>query len=145
MTKIERQALVNHSAQKLFALVDDVRAYPELFAWCESAEVLAHTEFERVARLDIRIAGIRQSFTTKNTVSPPHRLEMALVEGPFKSLSGVWEFTELGPDACKIALTLNFEVAGAFAGAALALGFHKLGDRIVDDFCQAADRIYAGE
>jgi ribosome-associated toxin RatA of RatAB toxin-antitoxin module len=95
-----------------------------------------------VARLDLRFAGLTQSFTTRNTTDAPHRLHMHLVDGPLRSLEGEFTFTALGGDGCKIALALDFEYAGLLAGPALRLGFQGLANRLVDDFCSAAAKVY---
>src|SRR3546814_9111044 len=41
MPTIQRSALVEHSAARMFALVNDIAAYPRRFDWCEYAHVLA--------------------------------------------------------------------------------------------------------
>jgi len=140
MPHIHRHALVSHSARRMYDLVNDVPAYPRRFDWCESAEVLSASGDEMVARLALRAAGLRMAFTTRNTLSPPTRIALALEDGPFDSFDGVWSFHSLSEDACKVSLTLDFEVASKLIGAGLALGFQGLADRMVDDFCQAADR-----
>ena len=94
--EIRRSALVKYSPAQMFDLVNDVEAYPKRFAWCAGAQVLERGEDMVVARLDLKFAGFRQSFTTRNRLDPPRRLEMNLVEGPFRSLHGVWDFTALG-------------------------------------------------
>jgi ribosome-associated toxin RatA of RatAB toxin-antitoxin module len=141
--QIRRHALVRYSPAQMFDLVNDVEAYPTRFSWCANAEVV---ERERdsmlVARLDLRFAGLTQSFTTRNTTDAPHRLHMHLVDGPLRSLEGEFTFTALGGDGCKIALALDFEYAGLLAGPALRLGFQGLANRLVDDFCSAAAKVY---
>ena len=117
----------------MFDLVNDVEAYPKRFAWCAGAEVIERGEQMTVARLDLKFAGMRHSFTTRNTVDPPQRLQMSLVEGPFRSLEGVWEFVALG----------DADYAGRFGGGALKLGFQSLASRMVDDFCNEAAKVYA--
>jgi ribosome-associated toxin RatA of RatAB toxin-antitoxin module len=140
MPRIHRHALVSHSARRMYDLVNDVPAYPRRFDWCESAEVLSASGDEMVARLALRAAGLRLAFTTCNTLTPPTRIALALEDGPFESFDGVWTFHSLSEDACKVSLSLDFEVASKLIGAGLALGFQGLADRMVDDFCQAADR-----
>lgn len=142
MIEIRRSALVKYSPSQMFDLVNDVEAYPKRFAWCAGSEVLDRGDNVLVARLDLTFAGLRHSFTTRNTVDPPHRLHMALVEGPFRCLDGVWEFIALGDDGCKIAFTLDFDYAGRMGGMALKLGFQGLASRMVDDFCREAERTY---
>lgn len=138
MTRIQRHALVMHSASRMFHLVNEVGDYPAYFRWCEKATVLERGDDSMVARLDLRIAGLRTHFTTRNTWVAPTRLDLALVDGPFRRLEGHWTFHSLDEEACKVALTLDFDVAGSLVGSALALGFQGLADRLVDDFCRIA-------
>lgn len=143
MIEIRRSALVNYSPAQMFDLVNDVEAYPKRFPWCAGAEVIERTDDVLVARLDLKFAGLRQSFTTRNTVNPPTRLHMSLVDGPFRALDGVWDFTALGDAGCKVAFALDFEYANRFGAGALKLGFQSLANRMVDDFCREAERVYA--
>ncbi|MCE2944661.1 MAG: type II toxin-antitoxin system RatA family toxin [Lysobacteraceae bacterium] len=138
MTRIQRHALVMHSAGRMFHLVNEVEAYPRYFPWCERATVLERDAEGMVAKLDLRIAGLRTSFTTRNHWVEPVRLDLQLVDGPFRRLEGHWTFHALDEEACKVSLDLGFEVAGPLVGQALALGFQGLADRLVDDFCRIA-------
>jgi ribosome-associated toxin RatA of RatAB toxin-antitoxin module len=142
MIEIRRSALVNYSPAQMFDLVNDVEAYPTRFPWCADATVLDRGTDVLVARLDLKFAGLRQSFTTRNTVDPPHRLHMSLVDGPFRSLDGVWDFLALGDVGCKISLALDFDYASRLGGGAVKLGFQGLANRMVDDFCREAERVY---
>jgi ribosome-associated toxin RatA of RatAB toxin-antitoxin module len=139
MPSIHRHALVSHSARRMYDLVNDVADYPRRFDWCETAEEVSESAGEMVARLGLRAAGLRLAFTTRNTLKPPTRIALALEDGPFDSFDGLWTFHSLAEDACKVSLTLEFEVASKLIGAGLALGFQSLADRMVDDFCRAAD------
>ena len=142
MIQIRRSAIVPQSAEQMFDLVNDVAAYPRRFAWCADARVLASDEASITARLDLRLGGVTQGFTTRNTLERPVRITLALVEGPFRALSGTWTFMRLGDDGCKIALALDFDYAGLMAPV-LRSGFQKLADRMVDEFCREAERVYA--
>jgi ribosome-associated toxin RatA of RatAB toxin-antitoxin module len=95
-----------------------------------------------VARLDLKFAGFHHSFTTRNIIDHPRRLQVSLVNGPFRSLEGFWDFIPLGGEGCKVALELDFDYAGRLGGAALKLGFQGLASRMVDDFCREADKVY---
>jgi ribosome-associated toxin RatA of RatAB toxin-antitoxin module len=139
MPTIERSALVEHSAARMFSLVNDIAAYPRRFDWCETAHVLEADEAKVVARLDLGIAGLSTWFTTENTLVPPHHIDMVLREGPFKWLKGRWQFHALDESACKVTLTLDFEPNSKILGPAFVLGFQTLADRMVDDFVRVAD------
>ena len=140
MPVIQRSALVEHSAARMFSLVNDVAAYPRRFDWCEAAQVLEAGEERLVARLDLGMAGLRTWFTTENTLSPPHHIDMVLRDGPFRKLTGRWQFHSLDESACKVTLTLDFEPNSKILGPAFVLGFQTLADRMVDDFVRVADR-----
>lgn len=140
MTTVQRSAIVPFPAAAMFELVNDVAAYPRRFAWCEASEVIEASDEHMVARLDLRIRGLRLAFTTRNLLEPPERIALSLVEGPFRDFGGGWHFQPLGAEACKVALSLHFETAGKLVGSALAAGFRGLADHLVDDFCREARR-----
>jgi ribosome-associated toxin RatA of RatAB toxin-antitoxin module len=139
MPKIQRSALVEHSAARMFALVNDIEAYPRRFDWCEAAQVLEADDAHVIARLDLGLGALRTWFTTENTLSPPHHIDMRLRDGPFRKLSGHWQFHVLDESACKVTLTLEFEPLSRLLAPALTLGFQGLADRMVDDFVRVAD------
>jgi ribosome-associated toxin RatA of RatAB toxin-antitoxin module len=139
MPQIHRHALVRHSAKRMFELVNAVERYPDWFTWCASSEIIEQSEHLMRAKLELRIAGIRSAFSTRNTLSPTHKIVMELEEGGFKHLRGEWIFHALSEDACKVSLSLDFEASSLLAPA-FALGFQGLADKMVDDFCKQADR-----
>ena len=122
----------------MFALVNDVADYPKRFDWCEAAEVSADGPNQVIARMDVRFNGIGASFTTRNTADAPHSIRLELVEGPFRELRGEWRFVALRGGGCRIELDLDFDFAGNLLGSALALGFGRFADRLVDEFVNAA-------
>lgn len=140
MPVIQRSALVEHSAARMFSLVNAIEAYPRWFDWCETAQVQSADETRVVARLDLGLGGLRTWFTTENTLSPPHHIDMVLRDGPFRKLNGRWQFHALDESACKVTLTLDFEPQNRLLAPAFALGFQGLADRMVDDFVRVADR-----
>ena len=125
----------------MYDLVNEVEAYPRRFNWCSGAHVLSREADSVTARLDLRLGGMTQRFTTRNTLEAPQRITMQLVEGPFRALHGVWTFTALGEAGCKVALALDFDYSGLM-GPVLRAGFQKVADRMVDEFCREADRTY---
>ena len=139
MPTIKRSALVEHAASRMFALVNDVRAYPRRFDWCRAAEVLEEGSDRLVARLELGLGGFATWFTTENALAPPHAIDMHLRDGPFKRLEGRWQFHALDESACKVSLSLDFEPESLLLAPALAIGMQGLADRMVDDFVRVAD------
>lgn len=143
MIEIKRSALVRHTPEQMFDLVNDVAAYPKRFNWCTGAEVTSHDEHSLTARLDLAFAGLRHSFSTLNTLQRPERIDMRLVGGPLRSLDGRWRFEPLGDRGCKVSLDLRFDFHQRILGPALKLGFRGIADRMVNDFCAEAALAYA--
>lgn len=140
--KIERSALVVHSAAKMYQLVQDVPAYPDFLSWCTATLVHQQTEQKQTATLTVAVAGVVQKFTTINTLYAGERIDMKLLEGPFKDLQGAWSFVQLGEDGCKVSLNLNFEMRRGPVASVFGKGFGKIADRLLDDFCKRADEVY---
>ncbi len=142
MIEIRRSAIVRHTPEQMFDLVNDVEAYPSRFNWCVGAEVLSREADVVTARLDLKVAGLVQSFSTRNTLDRPRRLHMHLVEGPMRALEGTFTFDALGDEGCKVSLALDFDYPGRLGAAALRVGFKVLADRMVDDFCRVANVLH---
>jgi len=142
MPKITRSALVSHTPEQMFELVNDFARYPEFLPWCGASRVLESTGAAIVGELSIQKGSIRQSFTTKNTLMPPERIDLSLVDGPFKSLSGHWRFESVGEDACRVSLDLEFEFAGKLIAMAIGAVFSQIAGSLVDAFCYRADQLY---
>jgi len=128
----------------MFELVYDVGRYPEFLPWCHATKLLSETEDEICAELEVAKAGIHQTFSTCNRFERPQIMYLQLKEGPFKNLDGVWRFTPLRDDACKISLTLDFEFSGRLINLAFGAVFRQIADTMVDSFCQRAKEIYGG-
>ena len=92
----------------MFDLVADVEKYPEFMPWCGGAEVQTRDEHGMQASILISFAGMKQRFTTRNTHVYPDRIDLRLVDGPFSSLVGHWEFQPLAEDACKVLFTMEY-------------------------------------
>ena len=142
MTSITRSALVMHTAEQMFDLVNDVRSYPEFLQGCQATEVLAEGDDFIEARLTIAKAGVNQSFSTRNTLQRPQRMEMRLVDGPFTRFHGVWHFQPLSDEACKVSLDMDFDVGNKLAGVALGAVFKQVANMMVDAFVKRAKEIY---
>jgi ribosome-associated toxin RatA of RatAB toxin-antitoxin module len=141
MTVISRSALVMHSAQAMYDLVNDVASYPQFMDGCAGVEVFEHTEQTMLARLDLKKAGVQISLMTRNSLQSPRQIEMHLEDGPFKKLKGLWLFKPLTEEACKVSLDLEFEFNSRGMGLAASNLFAGVANNLVDSLCQRADKV----
>lgn len=142
MPQVSRSALVPFSAKQMYDLVNDVVSYPQFLPGCSGSTLLEHTENTMVASVDVSKAGIKKTFTTKNTLVDAQIIEMNLVDGPFKSLSGGWHFMALDDTACKVELKLDFEFSNALVAMAFGKVFQELTNNMVNSFTQRAKQVY---
>lgn len=149
MKQVSRSALVSATPQRLFELINDVEAYPQFVPGCAGARVISREGDQVVAALDIRKGLLRTSFTTRNTLRDGHSVHMALVEGPFRSLSGLWTLTPIqSPDGqalgCRVSLEVSFELSAAVPGSWLGPLFEQTVAGLVDAFVVRARQAPGG-
>lgn len=139
MPSVSRTAFVEHSAARMFDLVNDIAAYPQRFGWCTAARVVEQTQEHIVARLDVGLGAMRTWFMTENSLHPPARIDMQLREGPFRQFVGHWTFQQVTDQTCQIRFELDFEPVSRLLKPLLTLGLQSLADRMVSDFVRVAD------
>lgn len=142
MATVEKSALIKFSAQQMFALVDDIEAYPEFLPWCSGSRIITREGDIVEAELHIAKAGFNKKFATRNQNDGCDKIMMTLLDGPFSSLDGVWSFLALREDACKISLDLEFELNGRFANLAFGTVFNQICNTMVSSFTARAKQIY---
>ncbi len=142
MKEISRSAIVEHSAAEMYALVDDIEAYPRFLPWCKEARVELVGGKKR-ATLAAGLGGIRQSFTTLNENRPDEAIDLRLVEGPFKHFSAAWRFTPLSERACEIAFSVRYDFSSRALGKLLEPLFNEIADTMVDAFKRRADELHS--
>jgi ribosome-associated toxin RatA of RatAB toxin-antitoxin module len=143
MKKIERAALVQSSADRMYALVEDIESYPRFLPWCSRTEVYQRDEKVTAAAIHIAYHGIQQHFSTENLKEPGRAITMRLLQGPFKHLHGEWRFLPLGEDACKVEFCLSYELASTFLEALAGPVFHHIANTLLDAFVARAEALRA--
>lgn len=143
MSHIQRSALVNYSPKEMYQLVNNVADYASFLPWCRASTVSSETETEMLASVEIAKGVLRKTFTTKNHLQKNKRIELQLVDGPFKTLHGHWQFDALKTDnACKVSLDLEFEFDSAMMSIAAKPIFTQIANSLVDSFCKRAVEVY---
>lgn len=142
MVHVHKSALVPYRAEQMYDLVNDIAAYPQFVPGCRGARILSRESDRLRASIDLAKGRIHQSFTTENTLYPARRIEMRLVQGPFKSLQGTWIFSPLGAEGCEVTLDMRFEFSSRLIALAFGRFFQELSNSLVDAFCRRAAEIY---
>lgn len=143
MSQIKRSALVHYSPGEMYALVNDVERYPAFLPWCRSTRLLESTETEMKATIEIARGALNQAFTTHNIMDPGRRIEIRLVDGPFRKLHGFWRFTPLKREnTCKVELDLEYVFDSGLMSIAARPVFAQIANSLVDAFTRRAVEVY---
>lgn len=142
MHTVQRSVLVPYSRAQMFDLVADVAKYPEFMPWCGGTVVHKHDDKGMEASITISIAGIKQTFTTRNEHDYPRLITFHLVNGPFSTLTGNWEFQELAENACKVVYVMEYAFSSRTLEAVVGPIFNRIASSFIDSFTQRAQSVY---
>jgi len=143
MSHIKRNALVHYSPAEMYQLVNNVADYASFLPWCRSSSVKSESETEMIANIEIAKCVLNKTFTTHNQLHKDKRIALELVDGPFKKLTGFWQFDALKTEnACKVHLELEFEFDNALMSIAAKPIFTQIASSLVDSFCKRAVEVY---
>lgn len=142
MALVEKSVLIEHSALRMYQLVDAVEDYPKFLPWCNRTELKFRDERCTVATLYIDYHAVKSHFTTENTKEMPSRMTIRLVDGPFRRLEGAWSFKALGESACKIEFSLTYEFSSKLFEKIIGPVFNHIANTFVDAFVRRADNVY---
>jgi ribosome-associated toxin RatA of RatAB toxin-antitoxin module len=140
--EVRKTLLVPYTAEGMFDLIERAEDYPQFLPWCAGSRIVADHEGGMDASIDIAYRGIRSSFTTRNQHRYPEQIRLELVDGPFRSLVGHWDFLPLRAGACKVQLSLDYEFASGLLARAVAPVFDAIANSMVDSFAQRAEQMY---
>ena len=126
----------------MFELVNNIDDYSQFLNWCDSSSILNQSDDQITASVQINQGGLKQSFSTLNTLTPYKSIEMQLLDGPFDELSGEWRFKTLGENASKVHLTLQFKFKSMVIDMALSPIFKSIANSQLDAFVARAKYIY---
>jgi ribosome-associated toxin RatA of RatAB toxin-antitoxin module len=148
MKQVSRSVLLWYTPQEMFDLVTGVPDYPRFLPWCARGEIVEQRPDGVTARLHMAFAGVKHSFTTRNTHVPGQSVVITMVDGPFSQLDGHWKFMPIvKPDgtvvrACKVEFDMRYTFASRALEAVVSPVFDKVAATLVDSFVQRAEQVH---
>ena len=139
---VQRSILVPYSDQQMFDIVADIDSYDEFLPWCAHSEVLSSDGEDVEASLKVAYKNLSMTFSTRNKHRQPREISMQLKSGPFSQLSGAWSFQHLTDQACKIALSLEFEFESRMMSRMFSGAFEQIIISQIAAFEARAKQIY---
>ncbi|GEO82718.1 type II toxin-antitoxin system RatA family toxin [Pararhodospirillum oryzae] len=140
-THAEKRALP-YSPDQLYALVADIEQYPQFLPWCLATRIRKREGNLVVADMAVGFKMIRERFTSKVTLTPGKRIDVAYSEGPFKYLTNHWVF-EPAPDGTTIIdFFVDFEFRSLFLQKIMGALFGEAVRVMVSSFEKRAQALY---
>lgn len=144
MNVLTRSVRTTYGPDTMFDMVADIESYPHFVPWCQEATVMARLGNAVEASLRIAKGPLKLGFTTRNTLTPSERIDIDLVEGPFRHFRGVWSFEPLAKGSL-VTLRLEFDFASKLVGRLLAPVLEEVAGAMVRAFSTRADQLHDGE
>lgn len=142
MTHVKRSALLPYSVTQMYQLVNDVDSYPEFIPWCVKCEVVKEAKNEKQAVMYFASRGIKAAVTTRNDLIENQKITVHLIKGPFKHLTGNWEFHKIDERACKVELDMEYSFSNRLYEATLGPIFNQVANKLVSAFAKRAEEMY---
>ena len=139
---VRKSALVDHSAEQMFDLIEAAEDYPAFLPWCAGASILYRDETNVAAEIKVDFHGLRFALTTRNPKRRPDYMAIVLERGPFRKFEGEWRLTPLAPSACKIEFGLQYEFDSPLMGRMAGTVFDRITNTLVDAFVARAGDVY---
>lgn len=142
MTHIYHEIMEPYSAQQMFDLVNDINAYPQFVPDCIDTGVLQRDENLLLAYIEVEKFGFKKRFTTLNRLKEPSKIEITLIDGPFKKLVGAWTFTPISENQSKITFDLTFKFNSKLLDMTFTPIFKDIMKNMVIAFSNRAKQLY---
>ncbi|MCX8639492.1 MULTISPECIES: type II toxin-antitoxin system RatA family toxin [unclassified Gilliamella] len=142
MAQVFYEVVEPYSVEQMFALVNDIAKYPEFVPDCIASGIIKKQDNIIAAFIEVEKFGFKKSFTTLNQLNEPNSIDITLLEGPFKHLTGQWLFTPIEQNRCKISFRLDFEFKNKLLDLTFTPVFKEVMTNMVNAFSQRARQIY---
>ncbi|MDX1519135.1 MAG: type II toxin-antitoxin system RatA family toxin [Gammaproteobacteria bacterium] len=142
VTTIRKTATLPYTSGQMYTLVNDIESYPEFLPWCSEAQVHERYDDRLKASLTLKAGKLEHTLMTENSMEEDRLIQVRLIEGPFKHLTGSWHFRDQDDSRCHITLEMQFEFKNRILKMALNKTFNKIVNSLVDAFSQRARELY---
>jgi len=142
------QKILPYSPRQLFDLVAGIEYYPDFLPWCIGSRVTRREGDTVWADLIVGFGVLREAFTSKVTLSPPHsddsagRVDVTYLNGPFRHLNNHWIFQPTENGRCRIDFYIDFEFRSALLQKLMGAVFNEAVRRMVGAFETRAHKVY---
>jgi coenzyme Q-binding protein COQ10 len=136
------ERLIPFSPEQMFALVADIEKYPEFLPWCVGTRIREREGNLILADMVIGYKMFRERFTSRVTLTPQTRIDVAYTDGPFKYLNNHWQFLPAADGHCLVDFYVDFEFRSRLLQKMIGVVFGEAVKIMVHAFERRASEIY---
>ncbi len=142
MKAVKQCVTLPYSAAQMYAIVNAIEDYSSYLPWCSASEVFSRTPHEVVASITVTKGGAHSTFTTRNALIPNQQMELLLLDGPFKTWRGLWQFIAVDDQTCEVKFELDFDFHSKLLEMMVGPIFMHVTEGMVDAFAQRAKELH---
>ena len=136
-----QKKILRYTPDQMYALVADVRRYPEFLPWCAAARIVEQDESRLTADMTIGFKVFRETFRSEVELEPGREVRVRYLNGPFRYLNNTWKF-QPHPAGVEVDFFVDFEFRSALLRAAIGLVFNEAVQMMVRAFERRAMALY---
>ncbi len=142
---------VGHSADDMFALVADVRAYPEFVPLCQTLRIRGEAPLHEnssviVADMTVAYKMFKETFTSRVELHPDRReILVTYLDGPFRKMENRWRFEPLPDGRCVVEFYIDYEFRSRALASLMGAMFDKAFRKFSSAFEARADALYGAQ
>jgi ribosome-associated toxin RatA of RatAB toxin-antitoxin module len=141
---VHKSVLVAHPADEMFDVIEAAERYPAFLPWCAGATIVARSETEVIADIDVDFHGVRFGFRTRNPKRRPEWMAIHLERGPFREFGGTWNLMPLSADGCRVEFEFSYHFDSTPMARLARPVFDHIARTLVARFVARADAVCAG-
>ena len=148
MPRVSEQVLIPHRADDLYALVLDIRKYPEFIKWITRVDVTEEQgsptdSYTCLGKASVRFSGFDEKFATYVKGDPiARKIDVKLESGPFRHLRNRWQFDPRDDGKTRVHCFIDYEFKNPVLRLLARTNSRLAVEKIIDAFRIEADRRY---
>lgn len=111
MPDVEVSQVMNAPVQRVWEVLNDVGAYPQLMEHVRSLEVVEHGPTHRLVSWEVDIKGCVMRWLEREEMDAArYRIDYRAIEGDLEEFSGYWQLEALSETTSRATLFVRFDI-----------------------------------
>ena len=141
MDYIKKEESINIDIETIFALVNQVDKYSGFLPWCNGSKIISNENNIMIGEISVSKNLVKWTFTTENHYIDNEKIQLKLLDGPFKSLNGLWSFSRVDKNTTIVNFVLEYEFSNKIIELSIKPVFTSIMTSILDSFISEAFRM----